>query len=256
MKGSYRNRGAGLLVLATAGITAAAPHENYIHVGVTNEGVLAVHIPMDHPQALPLSIHPELHGWLGTSPAFEAPVRPDGDLNPIEEGADIHLELISIQPALRLYDHDLEEVSVGAHLHLGGAGFETHGVYHIDSDDPAYHFEQGIWEMEYRLVDMGTTGYGASQVYMQQFTTGCALDQHLSAVCKMRRDGSYQIVAKVKRGSPMAELTLRLDGDPNSDTLLMLDEGGKGKVKFPNVTVDHHHVEVVECGDMAHADCM
>lgn len=256
MMDSYRISGAGLMVLVATGAVVAAPHENNIHVGVTNEGVLAVEMAMDHPQALPLSIHPELHGWLGTSPAFEALVRPDGDLNPIEEGADIHLELISIQPALRLYDHDLEEVTVGAFLHLGGAGFETHGVYHIDSDDPAYHFEQGVWQLEYRLVDEGTTGYGASAVIMQEFTTGCATDQRLSAVCKMRRDGSWQIVAKVKRGSPMAELTLRLDEDPNTDTLLMLDDAGKGKVKFPNVSMDHHHVEVVECGDMAHAECM
>jgi len=83
----------------------------------------------------------------------------------------------------------------------------------------------------------------------------CSGDEILVFKCKLRTNGNYNYVVKVKRGTPGGTLTIRRDSDPGTDLTLTLDGTGKGSVKFINLPAGTHFVEIVECAVSGNMTC-
>lgn len=113
------------------------------------------------------------NGWAGDDPGFahlEAD-EPVEDFYTLQSGADIYLEIVSIDTALRgnpLTD-DLDVA--GEQALLGGYELHEHIDWLIDSDDAGFDPLQTQWDVSFKLVDMGaTTNYSDSDIYTLSFT--------------------------------------------------------------------------------------
>lgn len=164
------------IVLATAGLTlpslAQTRHEGDFFIGVNGAGRLAVEGDFDDAHQLPAFDSGGVRGWFGDEPGFASldVDEPDEDFYTLAPGADIWFELLSIDPAFKVYDPFFTPVGTGDGFGLGGHEFDEHAFWHIDSDDPAFDPGQSVWTITWRVTDMGATGYDASGVYTSQFT--------------------------------------------------------------------------------------
>lgn len=164
---------AAIAALATLSASAAAQHDHegdYV-VGVNGSGVLVVEGDFDEAMYLP-PFSGSVNGWLGDEPGFLSldEDEPDEDLFVPGGGADIYFELVSADPACKVYDPFFELLSPGERFGLGGSAFDEHPFWHIDSDDPAFDPAQTEWSVAWRLVDLGTTDYAPSALYTSTFT--------------------------------------------------------------------------------------
>jgi|GEM_PF-1047573 len=73
--------------------------------------------------------------------------------------------------------------------------------------------------------------------------------------CRDLGNGKVKYKAKVKRGAAQQALTLRVNDDPGTDTLVVLNRKGKGKAKFRGVPAGRQSVEILECGVTKVYDC-
>jgi len=84
----------------------------------------------------------------------------------------------------------------------------------------------------------------------------CSGQEVLVFKCKLRSNGNYNYVVKIRNGVPGATVTIRRDGDPGTDIPLTLDGSGKGSAKFPNLPAGTHRVEIVECAVSGNMTCL
>lgn len=239
-------------VIAIGGVgTARAQHEGDVEVGTTADRQLGAIVAQDAPSPLHPFSQFGLNGWLGDEPGFEALLKPEGELFPLEEGCEIRLDVWALDSALRVFDSGLNEIHVGENLLLGGHELHEHAFWFIDAEHPAYDPNQEAWAGTFTLIDTGGTGYSQSHPIQLLFTTACAPAQTLSAVC---RTGG-KVVVKLRGARADAVLTARLDGDPSSDTEMPVNDRGKGKARFKGVADGPHQIEVVECGTTGNTEC-
>ncbi len=175
----HRGRRIGLascfLVVGIAPI-ALAQHAGDVVVGVhspTQQLATFGYEPgRDYVSLLPGSVI--LPGWADNNPGFDHQVNPTGDLVPMQPGASIVLEVLAIDPAFRIIGPPPSFVIAdagGETLSLGGYLLHVHLTWHINLNDPAYDPDQCVWHMTARLIDVGATGYIASEPFTFAFTS-------------------------------------------------------------------------------------
>lgn len=112
------------------------------------------------------------NGYLGEAPGFDhlEDAEPEEDFYPLEEGAEIYFEIMSFEDAFQAWDGLAGPYSTtGTQILLGDDHLHAHLDWHINSDDPAFDLGQSPWEAQFRLIDLGTTGYTASDTYTLNF---------------------------------------------------------------------------------------
>lgn len=166
MNSLLRYTSAYLAYLAFAA-TAVQAHESDVEVGVDDVGRLA-YPAFDFGTVILAPVDPGnplgLQGYAGDDPGWAADGAPEG-LNALGLGSNIAVEILSLSPALRMFDPDagLAELYAGMQWIIGGPEFDAHPLWFIDSDDPAFDPGQAVWLGTFRLVDLGTTGYLPSE---------------------------------------------------------------------------------------------
>ena len=171
---------AALGLLAVPTLADDHDHDHHHHddllVGRSATGQLNIEFDFDEPQFLP-PVSGLLSGWAGDDPGFMArhDDEADEDFLRLAPGAQLRFELVGVDPALKAY-------SPGFATTLSSPGdsfvfpvddediLHTHLVWHIDVTDPAFDPLQTVWSLDFRLTDVGTTGYAASEVYTLAFT--------------------------------------------------------------------------------------
>lgn len=181
-------------LLAGAGAAFAQhDHEGDFVVGVDATGQLMVEGDFDEAAFLPPFSDGGINGWLGDDPGFTNldEDEPDEGFFMLAAGADVYFEFVSADPAFKVYDPFFALMSPGESFALGGHEFDEHPFWHIDSDDAAFDPNQTVWNVQWRLLDLGTTGYGESQVYTSQFTNvptpGAAVLAGVAGLAALRR---------------------------------------------------------------------
>lgn len=149
------------------------PHGEDIVVGRNGSGQLATEVPVPGPHELqPVDIG--IHGWALADPGLLtlAIDEPTEDFFMLESGAVVNLELVFIDPALKVWSEGFGSVltSSGQSFIVGGSEFDYHPTFHIDSDDPVFDPATQVYSATFRLVDTGTTGYPPSESFTLTFT--------------------------------------------------------------------------------------
>lgn len=161
-------------VLAVVGLAwpAAAQHGDDFVVGVSGTGVLTLEADLDEAFYLRPFNSGGVVGWFGAEPGFASldEDEPDEDFYTLAFGADVWFVLVAVDPAFKVYDPFFNLMSPGDSFALGGHEFDEHPFWHIDSDDASFDPFQTEWHATFRLIDMGTTGYGVSEDYTAAFT--------------------------------------------------------------------------------------
>lgn len=160
---------AGSLFGATQ--TADAQHVD-IEVGRTSGGQVAIEADLDEAILLE-AVDGLLRGWTESDPGFFAleADEPDEDLFLLETGADISLEIVSIDEGLKFWASGLGSLAdeIGEIVPLGDESLHTHLTFHIDSDVVGSDF-MGTLEAQIKLIDQGSTGYADSDPVTMRFT--------------------------------------------------------------------------------------
>jgi len=154
-------------------VRAGDDHEHHgdIIVGRSLLDVLAVEYDFDEPTVL-APVSGLLAGWAGDEPGFDhlEANEPDEDFYSLAAGANIVFELVNIDQALVGNPLGSPLDAPGARFVLGDHELHQHIDWLIDSTDPAFNPVQTVWSLQFRLIDIGATGYGASDVYDWHFT--------------------------------------------------------------------------------------
>ncbi len=164
-----RGLGFGCIVLVFGVPIVLAQHQGDVWVGRSADGQLKVspqgYMPEDNYHPLPEVNGPVLWGWSDNDPGFDriASDDPDNDVYPLEPGAEIWLEVITIDEAFRLIDGAFNVLDEpGEETHLGDHALHVHNTWHINSTDPAYDPGKCVWRATFVLRDEGSTGYAES----------------------------------------------------------------------------------------------
>jgi len=159
--------------IAQAGVVAGTGHEEDTVIGRNAAGQLVTQVGSPGLNVLP-PVNGPLFGWAADEPGNKSPDADDpaNDFFLLQDGAVINLQLVSIDPALKLWSPGFTSTLThpGDSFILGGSDFDTHGTFHIDSTDPNFDPNQTEWSITLRAVDMGTTGYAASEPFALHFT--------------------------------------------------------------------------------------
>lgn len=163
-----------LLAAGLAATPADAQHDHggdYI-VAVDASGALAIEGDFDEPRELPAFNQNGINGWFGDDPGFTHldEDEPDEGLFMLGNGADIYFELVSLDPAVKVYTPLFDPMTPGDSFALGGSSFDEHPFWHIDADDGAFDPNQSVWNVSWRVIDLGSTGYAESDVFTTQLT--------------------------------------------------------------------------------------
>jgi hypothetical protein len=113
-----------------------------------------------------------LAGWADNAPGFDRLITevPAEELFRLDSGADIWLEIVALDPALRVIDNSFQILdSPGQQTRLGNHLLHTHLTWHIDLNDPDFDPQQTCWEADLLLFDAGSTNYGDSPVFTMTF---------------------------------------------------------------------------------------
>jgi hypothetical protein len=167
---------AACFLLLAIGPTVRAQHAGDVVVGVHGPSQQLATFGYD-PGANYVSLLPGsviLPGWADNNPGFDHQVTPVGDRLPMQPGATIILEILAIDPAFRVIGPPPSFViadAAGETQSLGGHLLHVHLTWHINVNDPAYDPDQCVWHMTARLIDVGSTGYVASEPFTFAFTS-------------------------------------------------------------------------------------
>lgn len=163
-----------VLTLAVHIAQASAQHESDVWVGRTNAGTLSVggYLPTEFGKYLAPSagLFP---GWSDNDPGFDRVinVEPENDLYSLEAGAQIRLEVIDFDPALRAIDASFNLLDTpDDQTILGGSTLHVHLTWNININDPLFDVDEYLWEARFRLFDTGSTGYESSDDLTLKFT--------------------------------------------------------------------------------------
>ncbi len=84
----------------------------------------------------------------------------------------------------------------------------------------------------------------------------CTGHEMLESRCKSLRDGKrFRPQVRVYAGDPMRSVTLRLDDDPMTDLLLVLNCQGGGRAVFPRNRRPYATVSILDCGTSTEMFC-
>jgi len=86
-------------------------------------------------------------------------------------------------------------------------------------------------------------------------TDPCSGQEVLVFKCKLRSNGNYNYIVKIKKGTAYETLTLRRDSNPATDVTVNLNNLGRGNGKWVNLPAGTHFVEIVECGVSGYMTC-
>ncbi len=161
------------LLLCPALCLAGPKHDEDIIVGRNAVGQLVVEVNSPDPIDLP-HVKAFLHGWAANEPGFktlDADESDDGFFM-LGVGSVIRLEIVFIDPGLKVWSPGFAvALSLpGQSFLLGGADFDTHATFHIDSTDPAYEEDWPVFSATLRVVDTGMPGYAASTPFAISFS--------------------------------------------------------------------------------------
>lgn len=151
-------------------------HEGDIIVGISGAGQLKIEADLDEDLVLlPITTgSPVFQGWAGHAPGFDHldSDEPGEDFFQLGDGAQVYLESVSIETALKVRDHDSGIVlldAAGETTLIGDDHLHQHFIWHIDSLDGGFDSADTPWTGVFRLVDMGATGYTASAPFTMNF---------------------------------------------------------------------------------------
>lgn len=158
-----------------AGIPAWA-HSAHFEVGQNpSTGQVALHVGDDvFPFALPASTEPDMVGFANNWPGFVglSEIEEPGTFEPLDPNAVIALQVLSADPAMKIWDPvapGLLEITGANLLTFGSVPIHVHAWFHIDTSDPAYDPTAGPWAVTFQLVD--TAGvYTPSAPFTATFT--------------------------------------------------------------------------------------
>ena len=114
-----------------------------------------------------------LKGWADDDPGFDRITTDDPahDVFRLQAGVAVWLEVVSLDPALRLIDASYEILDTpGESTYLGDQTLHVHSTWHINSQDPQFDPEQCVWHGTFLLRDTGATGYASSEPLTLGFT--------------------------------------------------------------------------------------
>ncbi len=149
-------------------------HEGDVIIGRSSSSRLLFEADLNEIRPLE-AVNGLLKGWAGDEPGFEALMEdvPDEGLYKLAPGAQIWLEAISLDPALKAHD-PLNPLllmdSPGDQLFLGNHELHDHVIWHVDSLDAGFNPLQTVWYGTFKLVDKGTTAYSDSDPFTLGFT--------------------------------------------------------------------------------------
>jgi hypothetical protein len=155
--------------------TSRAQHAGDILIGRT-EGMqlTATNLPEQTRFLSPVSSGP-FHGWVSSVLGFDGIVVPEPTNNifPLNAGANVHLEVVSIDAGLSLRSFTAPASvfvdAPGERLRIGATGnLHNHPIIFIDRAVVGTNFE-GQRTVSFRLVDLGTAGHVASPDYSLTF---------------------------------------------------------------------------------------
>lgn len=163
----------------SATLAATQHHEGDIIVGWTDDDgaeapiapTLAAEFEFDVVQDLP-PVDSFIHGWSDNEPGFDVldADEPDEHFYMLQAGVQVYFEVIALTPGLRLYQPGFAgELCVGDQFLLGGADAHEHPIWHIDSTMPGVDPTLNHYDVTFRLLDQGTTGYQPSAAYTLLF---------------------------------------------------------------------------------------
>jgi hypothetical protein len=181
-----------ILVSALPG-RAGDPHEHGGDLSVFRDGSGQLAIEFDFAETLPLEfVTGLLNGCTLDSPGFNSPDfdEPDENLFQLSPNADIVFEVVSIDAGLKVHTPGFADIldAPGDQWVIGPPAFDTHPVWHIDSDEPG--FDPGaVYSIRFKLLDLGSTAYLESEVYTLQFQCAARGACCVGGVCE---DGEFE----------------------------------------------------------------
>lgn len=72
----------------------------------------------------------------------------------------------------------------------------------------------------------------------------CTGKETLKASCKLKGEVN-KVQVQLKKAVKRADVTIRFDGDPNTDVVVTTSNGGKAKIKVEGLAAGDHTVEVI-----------
>ena len=163
-----------LFGMAAAPVLGQHQHEGDVIIGRSTSSQLLIEADLDEIRPLE-AVNGLLKGWAGEEPGFEALMEdePDEGFYRLAPGAQIWLEAISLDPALKVHNplNPLLVIdSPGDQLFLGDHELHDHVIWHVDSLDAGFNPLQTVWYGTFKLVDKGTTAYADSDPFTLGFT--------------------------------------------------------------------------------------
>jgi len=175
--GFRKSTAAAVFVLGGLGVLPAqAQHAGDVLIGQAPSGqIVAIRLPDDVLVLPPVSAG-VLQGWADFSLGFDSVF---GDsvpgIAPLSAGAEIHLEIVSIDVGLSLRPFTgftvVSADAPGDRLRIGSTGdLHWHPIAFIDSAIVGTKFS-GELDVAFRLIDLGVAGHAASPSYSLTFAT-------------------------------------------------------------------------------------
>ncbi len=180
-------------------------HADDVVIGVSSTGQLVVEFAADGQFPLP-AIGLLLFGFGDDDPGFLSIDKdePDEDIFMLGAGANIALEVIAFDDALKLWRPGFAGflTNPGDLWNIGAAPFDAHPYWHIDSTDAGFVAPPGQtrWSATFRLLDSGSTGYAPSDPITVTFTPepGSLGLLAMGAFAILRRTGSKRRPFRVR----------------------------------------------------------
>lgn len=138
-------------------------------------------------------LSPTAGGWIDSNPGLDhlAMPRPDLGLDLLEAGSQIRLEVIELDPALKVIQVGtfitLENPGDSFVLRPAGPQLHEHPFWFVDEEDSAFDPTWTIWHGTFKLVDVGATGYIESEPFVMKFSVAPIL------VGDMNCDGALSV---------------------------------------------------------------
>jgi len=163
--------------IAAAALAASAAHADFatdFGVGVNSTGQLVVEFNFGSIEPIPAATAPGFNGWVSDEPGFAnfEVAEPEEDIFVMGSGADIFFELISTSgDGFEVYDPFFSaKLENGDTFGFGGASFDDHPFWTVNADSPDFDPSVFSYDVTFRLIDLGSTGYAATEDITVTFT--------------------------------------------------------------------------------------
>ena len=159
-------------------VAIAQPHEHGADgvIGIDATGKLAIEMDLDETfEFEELFSGSGLNGYIADEPGFTTLTEdePDEGFFVLDAAADIHFQLVGTSdPEMQVYNpfFDTPALGTGDTFAFGaGNDFDTHPFWFLNTDAPTFDPTKGEWSVQFRVIDLGTTGYADSDVFEARF---------------------------------------------------------------------------------------